>query len=169
MQPFVGQLLLVPYNFAPQGWAFCQGQLLAISENDTLFNLIGTTYGGDGQSTFAVPNLQGRTAIHMGQGPGLQNYTLGSSQGVEQVTLTNNQTGHTHVAGCSENQNSSAIVNGAVLARGPAIYTADTPPNATLAASTVNVQGGSQPHDNRQPFLTLNWVISLFGIFPSQS
>ncbi|MCC6391504.1 MAG: phage tail protein [Bryobacterales bacterium] len=170
-QPYVGQLLLVPYNFAPVGWMFCQGQLLSISENETLFQLIGTTFGGDGQSTFALPDLRGRTAIGTGQGAGAGNYVLGQTQGVEQVTLTSNQIPtHTHVVVASGSVNNSSLPNGAILAAtsgAQAYASAGTAGN--LAPGSLSPVGGSQPHDNLQPYLTLNWIISLFGIFPTQS
>src|ERR1700716_3386576 len=134
--PFIGMLMLVPYTFAPQGWAFCQGQLLAIAENDTLFNLIGTTFGGDGQSTFALPDLQGRVALHAGQGGGLQNYTIGESGGVESVTLTVNQMPqHSHSAGFTSNGQASSNACSSILASGPTIYnTTNTAPGALAAA-----------------------------------
>jgi microcystin-dependent protein len=168
--PFIGMLMLVPYNFAPQGWMFCQGQLLPIAENDALFTLLGTTYGGDGQSTFGLPDLRGRVALHQGQGPGLQSYIIGQTGGVESVTLTTNQLPqHSHSAGCTSNGQASSNAGSSVLASGPTIYnTTNTAPGALAAASIAPV-GGSQPHENHQPYLTLNWIISLFGVFPSQN
>lgn len=167
-QPFVGQLLLVPYNFAPQGWALCQGQLMAISENTTLFQLIGTTYGGDGQQTFALPDLRGRTPIGTGTSANSgTTYTLGDNGGVEQVTLTVNQMpAHTHTPGVAGAVGDSQHANGDLLGDGQNIYRASNP-LATMAAVTLSSQGGSQPHDNLQPYLALNWIISLFGIFPT--
>lgn len=169
MESYVGQLLLVPYNFAPEGWALCNGQLLPISQYDVLFQLIGTTYGGDGINTFALPDLRGRNPVGMGQGPGRSNYVLGQTAGVETVTLTVAQMPtHSHVSGCSANTQSSTLPNAAVLAAGPSAYTA-TAPNAQLAPSSISSTGGSIPHNNLQPYLTMNWIISLFGIYPSQS
>lgn len=171
-QPFVGSLMLVPYNFAPAGWMFCQGQLLPIAENETLFQLIGTTFGGDGQSTFALPDLRGRAAIGTGTSTTGTSYTLGQNGGVEQVTLTTNQMPlHNHAAGCSVNDQNSANANGSVLANAAAgvnMYSVN-PPSAPMAAASLTAAGGSQPHDNHQPYLTLSWCISLFGVFPSQT
>lgn len=170
-QPYVGQLLLVPYNFAPAGWMFCQGQVLPISENETLFQLIGTTYGGDGQSSFALPDLRGRTAIGAGQSPGTSNYVIGQIQGVEQVTLTGNQLPvHSHNVASSGSVGNSSLPNGTFLAAtsgAQAYASAGTAGN--LAPGSLSPVGGNQPHDNLQPYLTLNWIISLYGIFPSPS
>ncbi len=158
-------------NFAPSGWAMCQGQLIAISENDTLFQLIGTTYGGDGQSTFALPDLQGRVPIHQGQGPGItQNYTIGEKAGVENVTLTTGQLPvHTHSLLASTNNALNTSPTNNVLAAGitTKMYTEDVA-NQAMNAGAITPVGGSQPHDNMQPFLVLTFIISLFGVFPSQ-
>lgn len=167
-QPYVGELRMFGGNFAPAGWAFCDGSLLPISENETLFQLIGTTYGGDGQSTFALPDLRGRLPMHMGQGSGLSNHILAETGGVETVTLTVNQIPiHNHaplaVAG---NGNQATPQNGVWAGAAASIYTSNppsTPVNATLGQFT----GGSQPHDNLMPFLAVSFIISLFGIFPS--
>lgn len=167
-QPYVGEIRMFAGNFAPAGWAHCDGQLLPISENETLFQLIGTTYGGDGQSTFALPNLQSRIPIHMGQGAGLSNRILAETGGAEQVTLTVNQTpAHTHAMLGSLNIGQQSAPAGNMPARtiGADIYARDTP-NINMAASVVSAVGGSQPHDNMQPFLCVNFIISLFGIFP---
>jgi microcystin-dependent protein len=167
-QPYVGQLLCVGFNFAPVGWMICAGQLVPISENETLFNLIGTTYGGDGQSTFALPDLRGRTPIHQGTSTTGVTYVIGQSAGVETVTLTSQQIPiHTHTPQASANNgNANSPVNN-VLAAGQNIYanaTPATPMNATMLLPA----GGNQPHDNLQPYNTLNWIISMFGVFPSQ-
>src|SRR5437016_6330681 len=165
--PYVGQLLLVPYNFAPVGWAFCQGQLLSIAENSTLFNLIGTTYGGDGQTTFALPDLRGRTTIGTGQGPGLSNFVIGQAGGAEEVTLTPAQLpAHTHPAIGSSTAANSVNAGGCVPGSGQTIYRQNATPAAMLPNMCSTV-GGSQPHNNLQPYNTLNWIISLFGVFPS--
>jgi microcystin-dependent protein len=152
-------------NFAPAGWMFCEGQLLPISDYETLFNLNGTTYGGDGQTTFALPDLRGRTPIHQGNG-----FTLAENGGVEQVTLTVSQIpAHTHpLLGSSGNGNTN-LLTGAVLAANPTqVYNALNPaPNAVMSASSVTATGGSQPHSNLQPFLAVDWIISLFGVFPT--
>ena len=168
-QPFVGEIRLVGFNFAPAGWAFCNGATLAISENDTLFNLIGTTYGGDGQSTFNLPDLRGRTPVHMGQGTGLSNYVEGQTGGVEQVTLTVTQIPqHSHPMLGSSNAGTSNNAANGVPGNGQAVYSANAP-TVAMNAQVLAASGGSQPHDNLQPYLVLNWIISLFGIFPSQT
>jgi microcystin-dependent protein len=160
-------------NFAPAGWAMCQGQLMPISENDTLFQLIGTTYGGDGQSTFALPDLQGRVPLHQGQGPGIsQNYTIGGKGGVEAVTLTTQQMPiHNHAFGASAAAGQVAQPQGAVfalLATGN-LYTSAQQPLVNLNSNMLSGSGGNQPHENTQPFLVLTFIISLFGVFPTQS
>lgn len=169
--PYVGEIRMFGGNFAPAGWMFCQGQLLPISENDTLFTLIGTTYGGDGQSTFALPDLQGRLPLHAGQGPGLsQTYQLGEKGGVESVTLTTNQIPiHTHpLTGAAINGSQGGPAN-ALLANSTLVtpYAPETP-NVPMAANSISAVGGSQPHDNFQPYLCVSFIISLFGIFPPQ-
>jgi microcystin-dependent protein len=167
-QPYVGEIRMFGGNFAPAGWMFCAGQLLPISENETLFNLIGTTYGGDGQQTFALPDLRGRVPIHQGQGSGLSNYTLAQTGGVESVTLTTNQIpihAHTLMAsntGGSDNPNNSFWANSTTGKP----YTA-APPVVQMNAATIAATGGNQPHDNMIPFLCVSYIISLFGIFPS--
>ncbi|AZO57370.1 MAG: phage tail protein [Mesorhizobium sp.] len=171
-QPYVGEIRMFGGNFAPAGWMFCQGQLLPISENDTLFNLIGTTYGGDGQETFALPNLSGRIPIHAGQGPGMsQNYALGEAAGVESVTLTTSQIpAHGHALMASLNTASDPNPGGNVLATSPTIsaYVVDVA-GAGLAGNSLTTAGGSNPHDNFMPYLCVNFIISLFGVFPSQT
>jgi microcystin-dependent protein len=159
-------------NFAPAGWAFCDGSLVPISENETLFNLIGTTYGGDGQETFAYPNLQGKIPIHTGQGPGItQNYVLAETGGVEQVNLTAQQIpNHTHSLVGSTDVANSADPTSNILARSPQMKAfINATPSALMDSGMVGSAGGSQPHDNLQPFLCVNFIISLFGVFPSQS
>lgn len=171
--PFVGQIIAVGFNFAPVGWALCQGQLLPISENPTLFNLIGTTFGGDGQSTFALPDLRGRAALGMGQGTGLGSYVLGQLGGVESAALTSATIGsHTHglsaAATATTSTPSSSVVLGTPAATTPLYATSGA--NATLTAGAVSATtGGGLPHENRQPSQTINYIISLFGIYPSQS
>jgi microcystin-dependent protein len=169
--PFVGEIRLFAGNFAPQGWLFCDGQLLPISENDALFNLIGTTYGGDGQSTFALPDLRGRVPNHQGTSPSFgTNYIIGEMSGVEEITLTTQQLPvHTHPAVASTNQGTQGNPGGNVLSnsQGAKPYIEDAPTNAMSAASVTAV-GGSQPHTNLQPFICINYIISLFGVFPQQ-
>ncbi|MGH7266813.1 MAG: phage tail protein [Candidatus Rokuibacteriota bacterium] len=169
--PFLGEIRMFGGNFAPAGWAFCDGQLLSIAENDALFNLIGTTYGGDGQETFALPDLRGRLPIHMGTGPGLSNRVLGEQGGTEVETLTVNQMPvHTHATLLSSAAGSEATPAGNVLAASPNVrlYRPGTPtvPLHPLAVAPV---GGSQPHDNAMPFLCVNFIIALDGVFPSQT
>jgi microcystin-dependent protein len=157
-------------TFAPSGWAFCDGAAMPISENDALFNLIGTTYGGDGQQTFNLPDLRGRVPVHQGQGPGIsQNYQIGESAGAEQVTLTVQQTpAHNHALLAAKGAGASANATGHVVAASPSVdlYTEDVG-SASLAPQTVGPAGGSQPHDNVMPYLTVSYIISLFGVFPA--
>ena len=178
-QPYVGQILMFGGNFPPSGWAFCQGQTVPISENDTLFNLIGTTYGGDGQSTFMLPDLQGRLPVHMGQGSGLSNYVIGQKSGVETVTLTMQQVPqHNHMVqvntGNSSNSQSSpnantvladAQVGGTEIPKAWAPF--DAANQVALRNGTLSLIGGNQPHENLQPLLTIAFCISLFGVYPS--
>jgi microcystin-dependent protein len=163
-QPYVGEIRMFGGNFAPAGWMFCEGQLLPISEYETLFNLIGTTYGGDGQSTFALPDLRGRVPIHMGNG-----FTLAENGGVEQVTLTSSQMpAHSHpLLACTALGSSSDPTN-AVISQttGYSIYKA-TAGTVAMAPSMIGSDGGSQPHSNFQPYLCVSFIISLFGVFPS--
>ncbi len=153
-------------NFAPAGWMFCEGQLLAISENETLFNLIGTTYGGDGQETFALPDLRGRLPIHQGNG-----FILAETGGAEEITLTVNQIpAHTHAKIASGDPADQATGNNGVVAAPPSLsmyYTSAA--DSSLNANALTAVGGSQPHTNFQPYLCVDFIISLFGIFPSPS
>jgi microcystin-dependent protein len=169
-QPYVGEIRMFGGNFAPAGWAFCNGSLLPISEYDTLFNLIGTTYGGDGQNTFAVPDLRGRLPVHMGQGPGLSNYVIGQAAGVEAVTLTQNQIPqHNHLMGVSSSAATASSPQSNMLANATAnLYLRDVTTD-TMNNSSVGIGGGSQPHSNIMPYLCVSFIISLFGIFPSPS
>lgn len=165
-QPYVGELRMFAGNFAPAGWELCVGQIMPISEYETLFNLIGTTYGGDGQSTFALPDLRGRVPIHQGN-----NFVLAETGGVEDVTLTVNQIpSHSHgfTATSAAGTQSSPSGNRLAQSRNVVPYI-NEPPSGTLRAGTVGSVGGSQPHTNMQPYLCVNFIISLFGIFPSQT
>ncbi|WP_249781687.1 phage tail protein [Bradyrhizobium semiaridum] len=159
-------------NFAPNGWLFCDGSLLPISENDVLFQLIGTTYGGDGQETFQLPDLRGRLPLHMGTNTGTgTTYQIGQNGGVEEVTISTLQMPqHSHLLIGSKNNGTQAAPSNNVLASSTLIqpYAAETA-NAPMAVSSVSFVGGSQPHTNLQPFLCVNFIISLFGIFPSQT
>jgi microcystin-dependent protein len=170
-QPYVGEIRMFGGNFAPAGWLFCDGSLLPISENETLFNLIGTTYGGDGQSTFALPDLRGRIPIHMGQGAGLSSRTIGENGGSESVTLTPAQlANHSHAFPASTSAASSGDPLNAVVAdTGTASVYSMSNPNVAMNPSVIAVAGGSQPHDNMMPFECVSFIISLFGIFPSQN
>jgi microcystin-dependent protein len=156
-------------NFAPAGWMFCDGQLLPISENETLFQLIGTTYGGDGESTFALPNLQSRVPIHMGKGKDQVTYQLAEMAGTESVTLTTQQIpAHTHALLATSTIATQQNVSPNVLAQASLFNPyININPNVAMAAQAVGPVGGSQPHDNLQPYLCINFIISLFGIFPS--
>ncbi len=174
-QPFLGQILLVGFNFEPQGWAFCNGQLLAIQQNTALFSLLGTTYGGDGIRTFALPNLQSRVPIHMGQGAGLSPYTIGEMTGVETVTLLANQMPqHNHLinatnaAGGVQTPANNFLAAGTASGRPADIYSAG-PSQGTLSPNAVTNAGGNQPHTNIQPVLAMNYIIALQGIFPSRN
>jgi microcystin-dependent protein len=170
--PYIGEIRMFAGNFAPQGWAECAGQLLPIAENDALFTLIGTTYGGDGQETFALPDLRGRIPIHAGQGAGLSTRTLGEVGGVETVTLTTNQLPvHTHpLMGSVDNATQASPANN-ILAQPSTIdlYRPATVPSVALSPNAITAVGGSQPHENQQPFLCITFIISLFGVFPTQS
>jgi microcystin-dependent protein len=168
-QPYIGEIRMFAGTFAPLGWLFCDGQQLPISENEALYQLIGTTYGGDGQETFNLPNLQSRVPMHFGNGPDGQTYPIAQMAGTEEVTLTTQQIPvHTHALVASLTISQEADPSGNVLAQSTLadMYISDFPADA-LAANTVTPVGGSQPHENCQPFLCINYIISLFGIFPS--
>lgn len=172
-QPYVGEVRLFAGNFAPAGWMFCDGQLLPISENETLFQLIGMTYGGDGSSTFALPDLRSRVPIHTGTSPEGITYPFAEAAGTETVTLTVQQMpSHNHPEIATLNPGASQNPTGNILARPTSTrpnllaYNSDSPVSMNPAA--VTPIGGSQPHENMQPYLCINYIISLFGIFPSQ-
>lgn len=165
-QPYVGEIRMFAGNFGPAGWMLCEGQLLPISEYETLFQLIGTTYGGDGESTFALPDLRGRIPLHFGSG-----FVLAETGGVEEVTLTTSQVpAHSHPFLASSALASTPRASGAVPAQvrpgAPDLYIEDVPSVAT-APTSLSAVGGSQPHTNLQPYLCVNFIISLYGIFPS--
>lgn len=163
-QPYVGEIRLFAGNFAPAGWMFCEGQLLPISENETLFQLIGTTYGGDGQSTFALPDLRGRIPIHQGNG-----FILAETGGAEEITLTVNQiAAHSHplLASAATATDPNPANNVSATTTQMEIYYADAP-DSNMAPQSISPVGGSQPHTNFQPYLCVDFIISLFGIFPS--
>lgn len=184
MDPFIGEIKMVGFNFAPFGWAFCNGQLLSIAENDALFALIGTTYGGDGIQTFAVPDLQGRIPMHWGHGPGLSTHVIGELAGTETVTLTGAQLpAHPHPIFPVQGSKNAADTEGGVpspvghfparVRSGPSDLLAyATQSNGSVATtgatSTSDLQGGNQPHDNMAPFQCVTFVIALQGIYPNQ-
>jgi microcystin-dependent protein len=167
-QPYVGEIRMFGGNFAPAGWMFCEGQLLPISEYETLFNLIGTTYGGDGQSTFALPDLRGRLPMHQGNG-----FTMAETGGAEEVTISvNTMPSHTHAfLGSNNTANSNSPTNQTPALTQAATITAygTDGPFVSLLPAAVSSVGGSQPHTNFQPYLCVDFIISLFGIFPSQT
>jgi microcystin-dependent protein len=174
-EPFLGEIRMFAGNFAPKGWAFCNGQILPISQNSALFSILGTTYGGNGQTTFALPDLRGRTPMNWGQGPGLTNRSLGEMAGVENVTLVINQmAAHTHpiAAGgtvgdqASPQGNVPAIV---VDANGQPLNAYSASANTTMASVPNESIGGNQPHENMQPYLAVSFIIALEGIYPSRS
>lgn len=168
--PYIGEIRIFAGSFAPAGWAFCAGQLMPISENDALFTLIGTTYGGDGQETFGLPDLQGRIPIHQGTGPGGFNNVIGEKAGVESVTLSTNQIPqHNHPFLVSQDQGSGTQPTDDSLGSNPTVqlYRPGVA-SQTFDPSALTPTGGSQPHENMQPYLVMNYIISLYGIFPTQ-
>ena len=178
-EPFIAQITMFGGNFAPRNWAFCNGQLLPINQNQALFALLGTTYGGDGRTTFGLPDLRGRVPMHPGNGPGLSSYRLGQKGGIEQVNLTTNQIpSHTHAAtvavNATDNSGDAETPGGNVWAKKARDddYSAAAP-DVTMRVDAASVSvantGGSQAHENRQPFLTVNFIIALQGIFPSRN
>lgn len=169
-EPFVGEIRMFAGNFAPRGWAFCDGQLLAVSQNDALFSLLGTIYGGDGRTTFGLPDCRGRIPLHAGDGPGLSNRRLGSRGGAEKVTLTVNQLpSHGHPLTGSTANGLLADPGGNMLAGSAVLepYEEETP-TTNMASSAITHVGGSRSHTNLQPFLCIHFIIALFGIYPSQ-
>ena len=171
MAPYVGEIRMFAGNFAPNGWMFCEGQTLPISENEVLFQLIGTTYGGDGEETFNLPNLASRVPLHMGTGPDGTTYQIGEMAGTEQETLSVNQIPlHTHPLTASTGTATSQDPTNLLLAATQAqTYTNLTDTLTNMAANSIAPAGGSQPHENTQPFLCINFIISLFGVFPTQT
>lgn len=180
-EPFVGGIYLVGFNFAPQGFAMCNGQLLSISQNTALFSLLGTFYGGDGVTTFGLPDLRGRVPIHQGQGSGTSPYSVGQVGGQETVTLTTAQLpSHNHALGAVQGAGTTNLPSGAYLAAGPFTgsgpnatalntYTVNTTPPASLNAASIQTAGGGQPHTNIQPYLCVTYIIALQGIFPARN
>ncbi|MET0752538.1 MAG: tail fiber protein [Pyrinomonadaceae bacterium] len=171
-EPFLGQINIFPYNFAPRGWAFCQGQLLSIAQNTALFSLLGTTFGGNGQTTFALPDLRGRVANGSGQGPGLGSYVLGEVSGVENTTLNITQLpihNHTYNPVTAEGDPNSKGTNNAYLAGQNSNFYNTAQDGTKMATQTTNPTGGNQPFSILQPYLTLNFCIALQGIYPSRN
>ncbi len=179
MEPFIGTVCLFAFSIIPRGWAACNGQLLSIAQNTALFDLIGTTYGGDGVNTFALPDLRGRVPNGRGQGPGLSNYMMGQAAGEEHVTLfVSNMPQHNHLLMASEGvattndpQNNYLAKSTGVLDSGEGTVTVKTygsQPMSIMNAMAVGMTGGTMPHDNMQPYLTMNYCIALQGIYPSQ-
>lgn len=175
MDPFVAQLMLVPYNFPPKGWAFCQGQLMAISQNTALFSLIGTYYGGNGTSNFGLPDLRGRAPISQGQSPGFSDYVIGELAGVENVTLLFTEMPmHSHAPqGVAQHGNQAspsnfALSDGVDQNSAPIDLYAAGAPTVLMNGNAIGPAGNSLPHNNMMPYLTLNWVIALQGVFPSR-
>jgi len=178
-EPFVGEIRMFASNFAPRGWAFCDGQLLAISQNDALFSLYGTIYGGDGRTTFSLPDMRGRIPLHQGTGPGLSSRRLGSRSGLEQVTLTINEIprhSHNHNANTRKDNMISPVNNvlcdprpGDVTEEGGRLYDDTDPLDASASFSSIGHTGGSQSHTNLMPTLCVNFIVALIGIYPPRN
>ena len=171
---FLGQICTFGFNFPPRGWATCDGQLMSIQQNAALFSLLGTYYGGNGVTTFALPDLRGRVPLHQGQGPGLSTYVIGELSGTENVTLLQSEMPlHTHIlngsSALSDSHTPSNNVIATSLATGTKTYLSATPPNVGMNPQSIALAGGSQPHNNLQPFLVINYCIALQGIFPSRN
>ncbi len=167
--PYIGEIRVVGFNFAPINWAPCDGRLLPISEYDALFNLLGTTYGGDGVNTFALPNLQGRIPLHQGSLGGIP-YIIGEFAGTETVTLTTNQIpAHAHTLNAQSGAGSQSSPSGGVWASSSLDQYSAASPTTQMSPTSLQNSGGSQPHENMPPFLCVNFVISLFGVYPSQN
>ncbi len=169
--PFVAEIRIFPFNFAPTGWAFCDGQILPLSQNTALFSLLGTTYGGNGQSNFALPNLQGRAPMHPGQGPGLSLHDLGETGGSETVTLLQSEMpAHSHPVRASAQDATTRVAAGQLPATGTGVAMfGQQSSNVSLSDKSLAPAGGGQPHNNMQPYLTLNFCIALQGVFPPRS
>ena len=170
-EPFIAEIVMFAGNFAPRGWAFCQGQIMSIAQNTALFSLLGTTYGGNGQTTFALPDLRGRVPVGTGQGPGLSSYTLGQQSGSESVTLVPTQLpAHSHQVLCSSDDATSGDPSGNFPSAFPQkIYANASTPGKTMANGMIGLAGSSQPHTNIQPYLAINFIIAIEGIYPSRN
>ena len=174
MDPFVAEIRIFPFNFAPKGWAFCDGQILPLSQNTALFSLLGTTYGGDGKSNFALPNMQGNSPMHPGQGPGLSLHDLGETGGSDTVTLLESEIpSHTHVVEGAASGGQASPANNVWASAGfgrPPIYTTSVAAtNVQMNPLALSPSGGDQPHNNLQPYLTLNFCIALQGVYPPRT
>jgi microcystin-dependent protein len=172
MDPFVAEIRIYPFNFAPKGWAFCDGQILPLSQNTALFSLLGTTYGGDGRSNFALPDLQSRAPMHPGQGPGLSLHDLGEASGTESVTLLESEIpSHSHGLTASNGQSDMPVGSpSSGLARYPQAYQTNASTNlVAMAPEAIASAGGSQPHNNLMPYLTLDFCIALQGVYPPRT
>lgn len=169
-EPFVGEIRMFAGNFAPRGWAFCDGQLLAVSQNDALFSLLGTIYGGDGRTTFGLPDLRGRLPMHAGTGPGLPPRRLGAKEGAENVTLTVNQLpSHSHPINATTNAAGGNSPQDGLVGDSPSVdLFSESAPSVGLSGNAVTAVGGNRPHTNLMPFLCVNFIIALFGIYPSR-
>ncbi len=177
MDPFVAEIRIFPFNFAPKGWAFCDGQILPLSQNTALFSLLGTTYGGDGKSNFALPNMQGNAPMHPGQGPGLSLHDLGETGGSDTVSLLESEIpSHSHALMCASGfdagspgatPSANTALNDAGTPSTP--YLVANPAGSTLAGNAIAPAGGDQPHNNMQPYLTLNFCIALQGVYPPRT
>jgi microcystin-dependent protein len=169
MDPFVAEIRIFPFNFAPKGWAWCDGQLMSISQNTALFSLLGTTYGGDGKSNFALPDLQGRVPMHPGQGPGLSLHDLGETGGSETVTLTQTDIpAHSHALNASSDaaDNNVPAMAAKPPGRGNNMYSATNTQSVTMHDQAIGPAGSSSPHNNMQPYLTFYFCIALQGVYP---
>ncbi|HSS77023.1 MAG TPA: phage tail protein [Thermoanaerobaculia bacterium] len=171
MDPFVAEIRIFPFNFAPKGWAFCDGQILPLSQNTALFSLLGTTYGGDGKSNFALPNMQGNAPMHPGQGPGLSLHDLGETGGSDTVSLLESEIpSHSHGFIVSQSDATDQSPVNELLAAGVGIGQYGTPGAITqLSSNALAPAGGDQPHNNMQPYLTLNFCIALQGVYPPRT
>jgi microcystin-dependent protein len=170
LEPFIGEIIMVGFNFAPRGWALCNGQLLSISQNTALFSLIGTNYGGDGRLTFALPDLRGRVPLHQGQRAGFSSYVIGEQGGSETVTLLQTQMpSHTHLLGATNAEASQTSPTGQILAQARETTYGSGTPTVNMSAQAIALTGGSQPHENRPPYLVINFVIALEGVFPPRN
>jgi microcystin-dependent protein len=172
-EPFIAEIKMFAGNFAPRGWAFCQGQILSIAQNTALFSLLGTMYGGDGRTTFGLPDLRGRVPVGQGQGPGLSPRAIGELAGVENVTLTAQQMpAHNHAAMASGAKGNTNSPIGKVWSKDAGVQSATytgNAPDGTMAANAIGSAGGSQPHENMPPYLGVNFIIALEGIYPSRN